>query len=61
MVVPLSLPLLVQTPRTARRQARHSVHVLNMKYLLEFVFIEHYAMLFCQFKKWMHARMPGRV
>ena len=26
--------------RTARRHARHSARVLNMKYTLEFVFIE---------------------
>ena len=27
--------------------ARHYVRALNMKHTLEFVFIEHYAMLFC--------------
>ena len=36
---------------------RHSVRALNMKYTLEFVFIERYAMLFCQLRKWQHKHM----
>ena len=40
---------------------RHYVRALNMKHTLEFVFIERYAMLFCQLTKWLHARMLGRV
>ena len=47
--------LLAQT-RWDRKETRmrHSVRALNMKYTLEFVFIERYAMLFCQLTKWPH-------
>ena len=46
--------LLAQTRRDRKRHVRHCVQALNMKYTLEFVFIERYAMLFCQLTKWPH-------
>ena len=49
--------LLAQTGRERRETcARHSVRSLNtcMKYTLELVFIERYAMLFGQRTKWPH-------
>ena len=54
--------LLAQTQRDRKETcARNSVRTLNMKYTLEFVFIEHYAMLFCQLRKWPHVHMTGCV
>ena len=47
--------LLAQTRQDRKEtRTRHSVRVLSMKHTFEFVFIERYAMLFCQLTKWLH-------